>query len=64
METVKEILKALAQIAIYLIALPLWVIVGAWCRISRKDKFRCLARVAGVDIFPAFGRWWLPLVWL
>lgn len=64
METTKEVLKALAQIAIYLAALPLWLCVGSYCRVARKDKFRCLARVAGLYVFPAFGRWWLPFVWL
>ena len=64
MEFVKELIIAVIQFAVLLSVYPVWLAVGAWARFTRRDKFRCLARVAGLYIFPAFGRWWLPMIWI
>lgn len=64
METTKEICIALLQIVILLALYPFWLILGAWARFTQRDKFRCLTRVAGMYIFPAWGRWWLPMLWI
>lgn len=60
----KEIAIALLQFAVLLAFYPFWLCVGAWARLSRRDKFTCLTRVCGLYIFPAFGRWWLPMIWI
>lgn len=64
METLKEVIIAAVQIAVLLSLYPVWLIVGAWARFTRRDKFTCLARVGALYVFPAFGKWWLPMIWI
>lgn len=64
MQTLKEIIIATIQIAILLAAFPAWLCVGALLHLTRRDKFRSLSRVGFLYIFPAFGRWYLPMLYI
>ena len=58
--TAESFVQILVLIALY----PMWVIVGLYAMKSRRDRFNSVSRVCGFWLFPAFGRWWIPMVWL
>lgn len=64
MQTLKEIIVAIIQVAVFIAGLPVWLCIGAYLRLSRKDKFRSLVIFCGLGIFPAFGRWYLPFIYI
>lgn len=64
MQTLKEIIIAIIQLAVLFAAFPVWLCIGAYLRMTRQDKFRSIARLCGLYIFPAFGRWYIPMIYI
>ena len=64
MQTLKEIIITIIQLSVFFSVFPVWLCVGAYLRITRRDKFRNLSRVLGLYIFPAFGRWYIPMIYI
>lgn len=68
MKYIKEILIALTQLSIMVLLYPLlFSIVLIWK--SDKYGFHCLRRLCrlrgcSIYIFPAFGKWFMPIVTL
>lgn len=63
-ENIMCVTEAIVQIALMLALYPIWFIIGLYARMTRRDKFDSLSRVCGMWIFPAWGKWYLPMVWL
>ena len=55
---------AIIQFSVLFAAFPIWLCVGAYLRITRRDKFKNISRVFGLYIFPAFGRWYIPMIYI
>lgn len=64
MQTLKEIIITIIQFSVLFAAFPVWLCVGAYLRITRRDKFKNISRVLGLYIFPAFGRWYIPMIYI
>ena len=63
--TMIELAEAGVQMAVLVALYPIWFLVGLYARMTRFDRFdRTICRVCGLWLFPAFGRWWMPMVWL
>lgn len=64
MQTLKEIIIAIIQFVVLFAAFPVWLCIGAYLRMTRKDKFSNISFLCGLYIFPAFGRWYLPMIYI
>lgn len=64
MEMLKNILVGLFQVLVLIALYPLFFIVGAYARTTRPDKFKSLSIIFGVCVFPAFGKWYLPMIYI
>ena len=63
-QTMIELAEAGVQLAVLIALYPIWFLVGLYARMTRRDRFNNVGRVCGLWLFPAFGRWWMPMVWL
>ena len=55
--------EAIVQLTVLLALYPVWFILGLYARMSRRDKFYSVSYVCGIPLFPAFGKWYLPMIW-
>ena len=59
-----ELAEAAVQLTVMVALYPIWFIIGLYARKTRRDRFVYSGRVCGMYLFPAFGRWYLPMIWL
>lgn len=64
MKTIKLIAEICAQVTVLLALYPFWFLVGLYMHRSRRDHFACVGEFLNFWVFPAFGRWWMPMIWL
>lgn len=64
MKTIKQIAEIAVQCTVLLALYPFWFLVGLYMHRSRRDHFNCVGRFINLWVFPAFGRWWMPMIWL
>lgn len=56
--------ETMVQIITMLILYPVLIAMALYVKFSRKYGFTDYSVVCGVGIFPAWGKWWLPMLWL
>lgn len=64
MDLLKELTKATVQIMILISLYPVFFMLGLYARTTRRDSFCCVAKICGMTLFPAFGKWYLPMIWI
>lgn len=63
-ENMIEVAEAAVQVIVLLALYPVWFLVGLYMHRDRDYRFCCVSKFHGLWIYPAFGRWYLPIIWL
>lgn len=59
-----ELAEAIVQLTLMVALYPIWFAVGLYAKKTRRDGFRCLGSVGKLWLFPAWGKWYMPMIWL
>lgn len=56
--------EAAVQVLSMLVLYPLLIAMAIRAKVRNRYGFDCYTKVCGIAIFPGFGKWWLPMIWL